>query len=317
MFSRPVITNATRVKSLKRLIREKGFIRIIEVHNGLSALIASTVQVKSRRYTRTFDGFWESSLTDSASKGLPDIELVTTDSRLHTINQILEVTTKPLIVDGDTGGDTNQFCHLVRKLERAGVSMVIIEDKVFPKRNSFLETKHELETIERFSEKIRKGAQIRQDKDFMIIARLEGLIAGKSMDETLERAVAFLTAGADGLMIHSKLSEPTEILAFAKRYHQLPKKLTQGKVLVSVPTTYNSITTQELAGAGFSVIIYANQQLRAAYTAMEKSCKSILEHDRSKEIESDCVPVHELFQTVGMLEIIAEDQLVAKRESQS
>jgi phosphoenolpyruvate mutase len=312
MFSRPIITNANRVKSLKRILKEKGFIRIIEVHNGLSALIGNNAQVTHKKDVRNFDGFWESSLTDSASKGLPDIELVSSDSRLHTITQILDVTTKPLIVDGDTGGEDNQFRHLVRKLESAGVSMVIIEDKVFPKRNSFANADHELENVDRFAEKIRKGAQAKQDSNFMIIARLEGLIAGRSMEDTLKRAKVFLAAGADGIMIHSKSSEPTEILEFAKRYQLFPKKLIRGKVLVCVPTTYNSITAQELANAGFSVIIYANHQLRVAYAAMEEACESILLHDRSHEVESLCAPLKELFQTVGMLEIIAEDNALRK-----
>lgn len=308
MFSRKVIKNSERVKLLKKIISDKGFVRIMEVHNGLSGLIANNLVVDKNNNFLSFDGFWESSLTDSASKGLPDIELVSSDYRLGTINQILEVTNKPMIVDGDTGGDSNQFAHLVRRLERAGVSMVIIEDKVFPKRNSFADSYQNLEDITTFASKIHKGVQLKQDKDFMIVARLESLISGGTVDEAIIRARAFLQAGADGIMIHSKSSDPTEILEFAKKYKRLPKKLTKNKVLVCVPTTYNTITSEELAQAGFNIIIYANHQLRAAYKAMEEVCKNILLYDRAFEVDTSCMPVKKVLETVGMLEIIQEDK---------
>lgn len=308
MFSRKVIKNSERVKLLKKLIAEKGFIKIVEVHNGLSGLIANNIIIEKNNKLLSFDGFWESSLTDSASKGLPDIELVSSDYRLETINQILEVTSKPMIVDGDTGGDSNQFAHLVRRLERAGVSMIIIEDKIFPKRNSFADSYQDLEDITIFSEKISKGVSVKQDKDFLIVARLESLISGGTVGEAIIRAKAFLKAGADGIMIHSKSSEPSEILEFAKQYSMLPKKITRNKVLVCVPTTYNTITTKELAQAGFNIIIYANHQLRAAYKAMEEVCKNILLYDRAFEVDPACMPVKKVFETVGMLEIIQADK---------
>ncbi len=306
------INNHSRIRSLKRLIHDKGFVRIIEVHNGLSALVASESTVKINNKKISFDGFWESSLTDSSSKGLPDIELVSMDSRLHTINQILEVTTKPMIVDGDTGGDVNQFQHTVQILERAGVSMVIIEDKIFPKRNSFANVKQNLENIDVFSNKIKGGQNCKKNKNFMIVARLEGLIVGSTMKETLIRAKKFLLAGADGIMIHSKSKNPSEILEFAKCYHAFPKELINSKILVCVPTTYNSITTSELAKAGFHIIIYANHLLRSAYKAMEQACQNILLHDRSFEIEPSCVPIPQLFKTVGMLKIIENDNKILK-----
>lgn len=309
MYLKSFINNAERVGLLKKLIDKQGFVRIIEVHNGISGIIANNTCVSKNDKTLAFDGFWESSLTDSASKGLPDIELVSSDSRLHTIQQIMDVTTKSIIVDGDTGGDINQFEHLVRRLERAGVSMVIIEDKVFPKRNSLLaDSSQNLEDINVFSRKIMRGVNAKQDKDFMIIARLESLISGGTVSDALTRAEAFLQAGADGIMIHSKSKDPAEVLEFAKLYRQLPAKLTEGKVLVCVPTTYNTITAKELAEAGFQVIIYANHLLRAAYRAMEDICKNILLSDRSFEAESSCVTVNTLFETVGMLEIVRRDK---------
>lgn len=313
MFSRKIIKNSERVGFLKRIIRDKGFVRIMEVHNGLSGLIANNLELIKDKDPLSFDGFWESSLTDSASKGLPDIELVSSDYRLETINQILEVTTKPMIVDGDTGGDANQFAHLVRRLERTGVSMVIIEDKVFPKRNSFADSYQDLENIDTFAEKIRKGVSVKHDKDFMIVARLESLISGGTVNEAIIRAKAFLQAGADGIMIHSKSSDPSEILEFAKQYQGLPQKLIRNKILVCVPTTYNTITSKDLATAGFNIVIYANHQLRAAYKAMEEVCKNILLYDRSFEVNDTCMPIKKVFETVGMLEIIQEDKVKADK----
>jgi len=204
------IDNNKRVSLLKLKLGLKKHLKIIEVHNGLSALIGEKIQLDSKSGQKIeFDGFWESSLTDSASKGFPDIELVGLDSRLDTINQILEVTNKPIIVDGDTGGDFNQFEYMVKRLERAGVSMVIIEDKIFPKRNSLAAgTKQELENLEIFSEKINRGIKIKQNKDFMVVARLESLIAGLGLADAIERCQAYLKAGADGIMIHSKEQNP-------------------------------------------------------------------------------------------------------------
>src|SRR3990167_6173546 len=208
MSLRHIIDNKTRIRLLRRLIKKNKFIRVIEAHNGLSALLANDTKIKLETgREKEFDAIWESSLTDSASKGFPDIEVVSFDSRLHTINEILEVTSKPLIVDGDTGGDFNQFEYAVKRLERAGVSMVIIEDKTFPKRNSLeAGTKQDLEKIEVFAQKIKIH------KDFMIVARMESLIVGHGIKEALRRARICLKAGADGIMIHSKLTEPTEIL---------------------------------------------------------------------------------------------------------
>lgn len=283
--------------TIKQLIKNKGFIRVIEVHNGLSALIVEQFSLAGTSgESLSFDAFWESSFTDSASKGLPDIEIVTLESRLETISQILQATSKPLIVDGDTGGDFNYFEYMVKKYENVGVSMIIIEDKVFPKKNSLTNSTHILENVNAFAEKIKRGIATRKNSEFMIVARLEGLIAGHSMKETLERAEAFLKAGADGIMIHSKKTDAKEVLDFAALYRKLPKDLTEEKVLVCVPTTYSRITAKELASHGFNIVIYANHLLRSSYKAMEETCKTILLNDRSFEAESLCVPLKDLFE---------------------
>lgn len=309
MFVRKSIDSASRVNSLKKLIKKKKYVRIIEAYNGLSGLIGQNFNLPVDGQDMEFDGFWESSLTDSSSKGLPDIELVGIESRLHTINQIMEVTAKPMIVDGDTGGTIDRFQDSVERLERAGVSMVIIEDKKYPKRNSFISSAQFLEDVNIFSEKIKKGILAKKSKNFMIVARLEGLIVGDTINETLIRAKEFLKAGADGIMIHSKSSNPAEILQFAREYRKLPKTLTKNKILVCIPTSYNSIKSSELAAVGFHVIIYANQLLRVAYRAMKEACRSILTHDRAYEIESSCVSIQEFLDVVGMQEIIRKDRL--------
>jgi len=307
--------NIKRVSLLKQKIKAKGAVKIIEAHNGLSGIIADRCQItlKNGRILE-FDGIWESSLTDSASKGLPDIEIVSYDSRLATINQILEVTNKPMIVDGDTGGDFNQFEYLVKRLEKSGVSMVIIEDKIFPKRNSLeAGTKQELEDPAIFAEKIRRGLKAKNNPDFMIVGRIESLIAGHNLEEALRRAKIYLEAGADGIMIHAKDSSPKEILAFAKNFHAFPKKLIRDKILVSVPTTYNATKDQALISAGFNIIIHANHLLRAAYKAMENIGKKILFYDRSFEADSDCSLIQEIFSAVGFLDVKKKDQETAEK----
>jgi len=273
-----------RRASLKKLIKKKRFVRIIEVHNGLSALIGQKAQVKQKKDVIEFDGFWESSLTDTASKGMPDAEIIGYESRLHTIDEILNVTTKPIIIDGDTGGSPSQFEYLVKKLERLGVSAVIIEDKVFPKRNSLDPTaKQTLEDPDKFSEKIQRGNDVKISKDFMIIARIESLIAGIGIEDALKRAEKYIKAGVNGIMIHSKKSEPDDILTFAKEYEKLCKKLKKRPPLVSVPTTYNLITDQELAKHGFNIVIHANHLLRSAHKAMKETAETILLSDRNIE----------------------------------
>jgi len=288
-------------------------VRVLEAHNGLSGIIANNIQVngesEGKSFIREFDAIWESSLTDSASKGHPDIEVVTFDSRLHTINEILAVTHKPMIVDGDTGGDVNAFEYTVTKLERAGVSAVIIEDKVFPKRNSLeAGAQQNLEDPEIFAQKIRRGKSVQKSDEFMIIARLESLIAGKPMEDAVSRAKIYLQAGADGIMIHSKSKSADEILEFARIYKDICKQLNLNKTLVCVPTTYNQTTEGELSAAGFRIIIHANHLLRSAYKAMMETAKTILRDQRSLEADPLCSTVREIFKTVGFLDVKEKDQ---------
>ncbi len=299
---------------LKALLSEREIIRVLEAHNGLSGIIANNACIEGQSnqvpVQREFDAIWESSLTDSASKGHPDIEVVSFDSRLQSINEILAVTHKPMIVDGDTGGDANNFEYMVTKLERAGVSAVIIEDKVFPKRNSLEPgVQQMLQEPEIFSQKIQRGKSVQISTDFMIIARLESLIAGKSVDDALFRAQIYLEAGSDGVMIHSKEKDPTQIMEFAKHYQKMTRKINCKKPMVCVPTTYNTLTEDELRAAGFSIVIYANHLLRSANKAMEETARTILLNQRSFEVDPICSPVREIFQRVGFLEVKEKDKL--------
>ena len=299
---------------LKALLSEREIVRVLEAHNGLSGIIANNACIEGQSnqvpVQREFDAIWESSLTDSASKGHPDIEVVSFDSRLQSINEILAVTHKPMIVDGDTGGDANNFEYMVTKLERAGVSAVIIEDKVFPKRNSLEPgVQQMLQEPEIFSQKIQRGKSAQISTDFMIIARLESLIAGKSVDDALFRAQIYLEAGADGVMIHSKEKDPSQIMEFAKHYQKMTQKINCKKPMVCVPTTYNTLTEDELRAAGFSIVIYANHLLRSANKAMEETARTILLNQRSFEVDPICSPVREIFQTVGFLEVKEKDKL--------
>jgi phosphoenolpyruvate phosphomutase / 2-hydroxyethylphosphonate cytidylyltransferase len=270
-----------RMRRFRRLLNAKPIIRILEAHNGLTGLIVENTRINEGSAVNEFDGIWLSSLTDSTARGKPDIEYVDFTSRLSTLNDILEVTTKPIIVDGDTGGICEHFVFIVRTLERLGVSAVIIEDKVGLKKNSLFGTDvaQTQDSIENFSHKISQGKKARVTDDFMIIARIESFILKKGLDDALARARAYITAGASGIMIHSKEENPDEILAFCREYKQFKIKVP----LVVVPTTYNRITEEELQEAGVNVVIYANHLLRSAYPAMVKTAESILQHNRSHE----------------------------------
>lgn len=276
-----------RVSSLKALLKKKKCIRVLEAYNGLAGLIVEQ---------SGFDAIWESSLTDSGSKGLPDIELVTMDSRLNTICEILDVTTKPMIVDCDTGGQAEHFPYWVQKLENAGVSAIIIEDKAFPKKNSLdISAKHILEDVDVFSKKIKWGVAAKRNKDFMVIARLESLIAKYSMEHALLRAEAFINAGADGIMIHSKSQVgPDEVKEFAKRFRKMSKL-----PLVCVPTTYNNIFDKELEKMGFNIVIHANHLLRASLKAMEEVTLQIEKEGRSVNVSTKIATVKNIFKITG------------------
>ena len=298
-----------RLRSLKRCITQKGYARIMEAHSGLSGIIVQRARVEVEGEVIEYDGLWESSLTDSAIKGLPDASIVGNESRTHTIDEILNVTTKPILVDGDTGGEPAQFEYLVKELERMGVSGVIIEDKKYPKRNSLdHSSSQDLEDPEIFSQRIQAGREVAINDDFMVIARLESLIAGTGLEDALERAEQYILAGADGIMIHSRLNEPSEILAFAQAYQPLCRRLGRRPVLASVPTTYNTITDSELVSCGFNIIIHANHLLRAAYKAMNEAAYVILQSGRSLEADSICAPVSEVFASVGLDRISSRDR---------
>lgn len=291
-------TPGTRLKALKRAIAAKPFLRILEVHSGLTGLIAEKVTADGPDGPRQFDGMWASSLTDATARGRPDIEAVDISSRMSMLNEVLEVTTKPLIYDGDTGGKPEHFRFTVRTLERHGISAIIIEDKVGLKKNSLfgadVQAGQEQDTIEGFCEKIRAGKQAQATSDFMIISRIESMILGQSVEHAMERAEAYLEAGTDGIMIHSNQKTPDQVFEFAKRYNDLPNR----RPLVAVPSTYSTTTDQALADAGFEIVMYANHLLRAAYPAMIETAESILRNGRSSDAEPNMMPISEILKLI-------------------
>ena len=289
-------TPEVRMKKLKRLLESKSIIRFLEAHNGLTGLIVENTKITKDNVLCEFDGAWVSSLTDSIAKGKPDIELIDFTSRLDTIQHILDVTTKPLIIDGDTGGAPEHFVFMVKTLERLGVSAVVIEDKVGLKKNSLFGTDVEQtqDFIERFSYKLSQGKKAQVTNDFMIIARIESLILKKGMWDALLRSRAYMEAGADAIMIHSKEKDPKEILDFCKEYSKFENKVP----LVVVPSTYNKITEEELMNAGVNIIIYANHMLRSAYPNMVKTAESILLNGRSYESEEYCIPINDILNLI-------------------
>lgn len=289
-------TPEVRLKSLRRLIKVKPIVRFLDIHNGLTGLIIENLRIQTPNGAKEFDGMWGSSLTDSTAKGKPDIEAVDVSTRMGTLNEVLEVTTKPIIYDGDTGGKPEHFRFTVKTLERLGISAVIIEDKTGLKKNSLFgnDVDQTQDDIEHFCYKIREGKKAQATDDFMIIARVESLILGKGIDDALIRANAYLQAGADGIMIHSRQKEPNEIFEFCRRYNQLESR----KVLVAVPTSYNKVTEDELVAHGVNVVIYANHLLRAAYPAMMKTAQSILENGRSLEIDAELLPIKEVISLI-------------------
>ena len=291
------VTPQTRLASLRRLISAKPIVRILESHNGLTGLIAEHTSVEVNGQHREFDGMWASSLTDSTSKGKPDIEAVDLTTRLHDLNDTLEVTTKPVIFDGDTGGKLEHFVFTVRTLERLGISAVIIEDKVGLKQNSLFGTDaiQTQDTIEGFCNKIKAGKEAQITRDFMIISRCESLIAGKPVDDALERCHAYVAAGADGVMIHSKNKSGEDIKEFCLRFREKDPHTP----IVAVPTTYNQFTEEELAEWGINIVIYANHMLRSAYPAMVKCAERILETSRSLEASDEyCMPIKQILNLI-------------------
>jgi phosphoenolpyruvate phosphomutase len=286
------VTPAIRQERFRRLLHAKPLVRLMEAHNGLTGLLVEHTRVETDTGPREFDGMWLSSLTDSTAKGRPDIEAVDVSSRVRTVNDIVEVTTKPIVFDGDTGGKPEHFVFTVKTLERLGVSAVIIEDKVGLKRNSLLGTDagQEQDSIEAFCHRIGVGKKAQVGSDFMIIARIESLILGRGMDDAVERAEAYVGAGADGIMIHSCQRTPDEVLGFAERFDALPKRVP----LVVVPSTYNSVYEHELEAAGANIVIYANHLLRSAWPAMVNTARSILRYGRSVEADGELMPISEV-----------------------
>lgn len=286
------ITPQIRMRRLRRLLEAKKIVRIMEAHNGLSALIVENARVMKGQIAHEFDGMWLSSLTDSTAKGRPDIELVDRTSRLQTINEILEVTTKPIIFDGDTGGLTEHFVFLVKTLERLGVSAVIIEDKSGLKKNSLFGTDvaQTQAEVPAFCDKIHVAKMAQVTDDFMIIARTESLILKKGLADALKRAEAYIGAGADGIMIHSKEKDVREIQEFCREYARLETRVP----LVVVPTTYSQVTEDELSDIGVNIVIYANHLLRSAYPAMKKTAECVLRNKRAHEAEEFCLSIKEI-----------------------
>lgn len=285
-----------RLKRLRRLLNAKPIIKVLEVHNGLSGLIVEKTIIKKNGVNIEFDAMWSSSLTDSTAKGKPDIEAVDVTSRLNTVNDVFEVTTKPMIYDADTGGKTEHFTFTVKSLERIGISALIIEDKVGLKKNSLFGTDvHQQQaTIEEFCDKIRAGKNAQVTDDFMIIARIESLILNKGLDDAVERAQAYIGACADGIMIHSRRENPDEILDFCAMYNRLDRKVP----LVAVPSSYEQVTEAELEQAGVNIVIYANHLLRSAYPSMLNTAKSILENGRALECYDNCMSIKKILNLI-------------------
>ena len=288
-----------RRKRLRQLIEIRPIVKTIEVHSGLTGLIAEKTVVGHNGELDQFDAMWISSLCDSTSKGKPDIELVDMTSRFRTIDDGMEVTTKPIIFDGDTGGLIEHFVYTVRSLERMGVSAVIIEDKTGLKKNSLFgnEVVQTQDTIEHFCQKISAGKKVQLTEDFMVIARIESLILERGMEDAMERARAYVNAGADGIMIHSRKKSPSEVLEFCSLF----RKENTTTPIVVVPSSFNSITEQQLAEHGVNVVIYANQLTRSAFPAMQKTAEDILKYHRSKEADSRLMPIKDIITLIDEL----------------
>ncbi len=285
-----------RRKRLRQLIEMRPIVKTLEVHSGLTGLIAEKTVVETGGRLDQFDAMWISSLCDSTAKGKPDIELVDMSSRIRTIDDVMDVTTKPIILDGDTGGLIEHFVYNVRTLERMGVSAVIIEDKTGLKKNSLFgnEVEQTQDSIENFCAKITAGKKALRTEEFMIIARIESLILERGMEDALNRAFAYTEAGADGIMIHSRKKSPDEILEFCRQFREKDDKTP----IVVVPTSFNSITEEELAAAGVNIVIYANQLTRSAFPAMQGTAVEILKNHRALEVDAKLMPFKDIIRLI-------------------
>ena len=288
-----------RRKRLRQLLQIRPIVKAIEVHSGLTGLIAEKTIVEHEGEIDQFDAMWISSLCDSTAKGKPDIELVDMTSRFRTIEDVMEVTTKPIIFDGDTGGLIEHFVYTVRSLERMGVSAIILEDKTGLKKNSLFgnEVKQTQDSIEHFCRKIAAGKKTQLTDDFMIIARIESLILEKGMEDALKRARAYVAAGADGIMIHSRKKNPQEILEFCDTF----RRENEHTPIVVVPSSFNSITEGELAAHGVNIVIYANQLTRSAFPAMQQTAEDILKYHRAQEVDDRLMPIKDIITLIDEL----------------
>jgi len=289
-------TPEIRRNLFRRQLDAKPVVRLLETHNGLTGLIVEHTSVNVNGATREFDAMWISSLTDSTAKGKPDTGLVDLTSRLQTVEEILEITTKPIIFDGDNGGETEHFAYMVRSLERLGVSAVVIEDKTGLKRNSLFGTEmpQTQDSIDIFCDKIQRGKQAQVTDDFSIIARIESLILEKGVEDALERAYAYTEAGADAILIHSKDKDTKQLFSFCETYNQYEKHVP----LVLVPSAYSHVSEDEIQAVGGRVVIYANHLLRSAYPSMVKTAQSILQHGRALEADKFCMPIKEIINLI-------------------
>ncbi len=285
-----------RISRLKRLMSTKKIVRILESHNSLTGLIIENLKVSKRNKEVEFDGMWSSSLTDSATRGLPDNSSLSFSARITSLNDLMDVTTKPLVFDADNGGQIEHMPYLIRSLERSGVSAIIIEDKIGLKKNSLFknQTGSKQDKPNIFAKKIEKICKTRQSNNFMIIARIESFILGKGINDALKRAEIYSKAGADAILIHSKEKTPSEIFSFAKRF----RKSKYFVPLVSVPSTYSRVYEKDLINNGFKLVIYANQLLRAAYPAMQYAAKSILKNTRAFEIDKKIISINEIISLI-------------------
>lgn len=289
-------TPNVRQARLRRLLNSKDLVTVLEVHSGLSGLIVENASVDRDGMKVEFDAMWSSSLTDSTSKGKPDIEAVDVTSRIQSLDNIFEVTTKPLIYDADTGGKIEHFEFTVRSLERIGVSAIVIEDKTGLKKNSLFgnDVEQSQDDIDSFCEKIRAGKRAQVTTECMIIARIESLILEKGMQDALERAAAYTEAGADAIMIHSRQKSPDEVFEFCAKYREQKNHLP----IMVVPSSYNAVTEHQLKEAGVSIVVYANHMLRSAYPGMLETAKSILQHGRSSDASDLCMPIKEILELI-------------------
>ena len=291
-----ILTPENRISRLKRLISSKEIVRLLESHNSLTGLIVEKINFLKNKKLLEFDGMWSSSLTDSATRGLPDNSSLSFSARISSLNDMMDATTKPLVFDADNGGQIEHLTFLVRSLERSGVSAIIIEDKIGLKKNSLfknqLDTKQDKPKL--FANKIKKICDSRKSEDFMVIARIESFILGKGMNDALNRAEIYSKAGADAILIHSNKKTPREIFSFSRKF----RKSKYFKPLVSVPSTYSKVYEKDLIKNDFKIVIYANQLLRAAYPAMQDTARAILKYNRAFEADKKIIPIKEIINLI-------------------